>query len=63
MSRQKLPQNPSGKKDRRKEYITFANYVASVVSLKTLRGKAQWEELTKEKNYNNLIISESSLQD
>jgi hypothetical protein len=49
MPRQKLPQNPSGKKDRRKEYITCANYVASVVSLKTLREKTQWEELTKEK--------------
>jgi hypothetical protein len=45
----KLPQNPSGKKDKRKEYITGLTYVAPVASLKTLHEKTQWEKLSKGK--------------
>jgi hypothetical protein len=51
MPRQKLPQNPSGKKkDRRKEYITCANYVASVVSLKTLCKKPNGKNSPRKKS-------------
>ena len=58
----KTPPKHSGKKCRRKEYITCASCVASIALLKTLREKTQCEELTKKKKYNSLI-SESSLQD
>ena len=43
------PKNPVGKKDRGKEYITRAGYVAPVALLKILREKTQWEKTYQEK--------------
>jgi len=47
------PQKPSGKKGRRKEYITCIAYAAPVASLKTLHEKTQWENSSREKEYNS----------
>jgi hypothetical protein len=40
----KSPSKTSGKKGRRKEYITGLTYVAPVASLKTFHEKTQWEK-------------------
>ena len=50
------PQKPSGKKDRRKEYITSFTFFAPVASLKTLHEKTQWEKLIKGKRVQQLML-------
>jgi len=50
------PKNPTGKKGRRKEYITCIAYAAPVASLKTLHEKNQWEKLIKGKRVQQLMF-------
>jgi hypothetical protein len=45
----KLPQKPSGKKGRRKKYITDLTYVAPVASLKPCMRKPSGKKLIKGK--------------
>ena len=55
--------NPVGEKDRRKEYIVHASYIALVASLKTLCEKHSSKNSLREKEYNTRSSWSHNLQD
>ena len=50
-------QKSSGKKGRRKEYITCFAYVAPIASLKTLHEKTQWEKTHQAKKSTTVDVA------